>query len=266
MVRRRIQHNDGGPRDGSIIADMHVGHPAGLSTPSHFSSNPKIRRAQSEAYGCYKQFAKENKGCDILLINGDCIEGKGHRNGGIELWTSNLLEQAAEAAILIKMFDAREIRMSFGTNYHVAAGSGERLEQVIANEVKGSIHNRHFMDIGGVVVDMRHKEGSSSIPHGRHTPISREAVWDAMLHERGKFPKVDCIIRSHTHYYVFNGDVRCTCINTPCLQLPQTNFGGCECSGDIDWGIITFHAEKGKFSWQPQIVNLKTARVVVEKI
>lgn len=258
---------DDGARSGVIIADLHVGSYAGLCPPGKFSKDDKkLRRSQEETYHHYQRFAKENRGVDILLVNGDCIEGKGSRNGGIELWTSDLLEQTRAAAQLIRMFNAKTIRMSFGTNYHVAAGSGERLEQIIANDLSGTIHNRHFMNIGGVVVDMRHKVGSSSIPHGRHTSISKEAVWCALMHERGIFPKVDVIIRSHTHYYIANEDVRCVCINTPCLQLPRTNYGGCECSGDINWGIIKFYAEGGNFSWSKDIVDLSTAKVRVERL
>ena len=84
------------------------------------------------------------------------------------------------------------------------------------------------------------------------------------MHERGKFPKVDVVIRSHVHYHVFGGDVRHLCFTTPCLQLPFTQFGGTKCSGDIDWGIIKFHAEEGKFTWEAHIVNLETAKPTIE--
>jgi hypothetical protein len=268
-LKRRQTPTEGGPRDGAIIADLHVGSIAGLCPPENFASAKhakKIRAAQEEAYTHYEKFAKDNRGIDILLINGDCIEGKGRKSGGNELWTADLLEQAEVAAELIAMFKPGKIRMSYGTNYHVAADSGERIEKVIADMAQGTIHNRKFMNIGGCVVDMRHFVESSSIPHSRMTAIARQAMWNAMLHERGKFPKVDVICRSHVHYHVYGGDVRYLGFTTPCLQLPFTQFGGCKCSGDIDWGIIKFHAEGGKFSWESQIVNLETAKVTVEQV
>ena len=269
MKRSKVNFDGVSPRDGVIIADLHVGSYAGLCPPDCFISvrrDKKIHDAQEEAYTCYEEFAKANQGIDILLINGDCIDGKGKKSGGNELWTSDLLEQASAAADLIRMFKPGVIRMSHGTNYHVAAESGERLEKVIADQLEAHISNRKFMQIGGCIVDMRHFVGSSTIPHARATAVAREAMWDAMLHERGKFPKVDVICRSHTHYHVHTGDVRYTGFVTPCLQLPYTEFGGTKCSGDIDWGMIKFHAEGGKFSWEPYIVNLSTAKVVVEKL
>jgi hypothetical protein len=256
-------------REGIIVSDMHVGSYAGLVPPEFFinpKKNAKLRASQEETFAHFKRFTEENQGIDILLVNGDCIDGKGGRVGGIELWSTDLIEQAEAAAILLNMFKAKRIVMSYGTSYHVAADSGERLEKIICGMVNGEIGDRPFMRIGGVIIDMRHFIGSSSVPHCRATALAREGVWDSLLHERGKFPKVDVLIRSHTHYHVYYGDVRHLCMVTPALQLPGTIFGASKCSGDIDWGIIKFNAKEGKFSWKAEIVNLNTAKVKVKDI
>lgn len=254
-----------------IVSDFHCGHLVGLSPPSHwtpFSGNhklDKIARVQREVWKNYVKWIEKYTPFDILLVNADCIEGKGFITGGTELLTSDRIVQCKLAVECIKQFKAPVIRMTYGSRYHV--GSDEDYEDVIAKDVGASIGSHEWYEVNGVVIDMKHKIGSSSIPHGRATPLAREIMWNRLWSSRGLQPKADVIIRSHVHYYQRYDYDNCVAITTPALQGFGSKYGARECIGTVDIGLVVMDVgEKGEITIMPEILRGKTQVTKPERL
>jgi hypothetical protein len=191
---------------------------------------------------------------DRLICNGDMIDGKGDKSGGIELFTSNRLTQCDVAVDVIKEVGATRVAIIRGTPYHT--GKDEPWEDVLARLVDADIvASKATFDFDGINVDVRHKIGSSSIPHGRYTAMGRELLWNTLKAEMGVVHKADIVIRSHVHYCVFCGTSRQIGMTCPGLQL-ITKFGEEEVSGSIDVGFLEIRAEDGVKQCIPHILDL----------
>jgi hypothetical protein len=241
-----------------IISDLHAGHHAGICPPSHWlpESSPgrlgDFAQQQRALWNWYVGRLLELQPIDTLIVNGDAIDGKGSRSGGTELLTTDLKQQCNIAASVIRVAQADNIRIVAGTPYH-SSPDGEDWEDVLADMVGGTMMGRRFLEVDGVVFDIKHKVGSSSVPHGRHTAISKERVWNVLWHEREGAPKADVIIRSHVHYHEYSGNPTHLAMTTPALQGWGSKYGERQCSGIVDIGFVHFDVEDGAYSWQAHL-------------
>jgi hypothetical protein len=205
---------------------------------------------------------------DAWAGNGDHFDGRGEKSGGTELLAdSSWLNQIANAEECIRavQFTGTPKRvMSRGTPYHV--GWDADYEDMLAANLGATIKDHPFFTFGGVTFDMKHKVGSSSIPHGRGTPISRERLWNLLWAEMGEQPKAQVVIRSHVHYFSFVGGNGWLGMTTPALQAAGTKYGGRQCSGTVDWGVTVFECEGGEFDWHVYTVKLASNKVEAVKL
>lgn len=118
----------------------------------------------------------ENEKVDLLVVNGDSIDGRGDKNGSVEQITTDRLVQVEMAAEAIRAVDAVAIRIVAGTEYHV--GPKEDFEKALADRVDGEFTDRLAVEVNGTRFSVRHKVGGSSIPHGRATALLREHLWE----------------------------------------------------------------------------------------
>lgn len=230
-----------------VISDTHCGHKFGLTPPGWWSSEQtkddrlaKHKKFQREHWNFYASAIEQLKPIDVFVLNGDAIEGKAERTGGIELITSDRHEQVRMAAKAINIAEAKSVRIAYGTGYHT--GKDEDFESLLnelveCTDVKVSGHL--FIDVNGCGFDIKHKVGRSSIPHGRLTPLIRAAMWNDIWHARGRQPKSKIIVRSHVHYYESWHNSQWEGVITPALQY-NTIYGIRECEGTVDIGFIYF--------------------------
>lgn len=241
-----------------VIADAHCGHRVGLTPPQYQSAiqGHKYHRIQVETWGLYTGIIDSLKPIDNLFVNADMVDGKGDRSGGSELITPDMRIQVDMAREVILYAEADAIVMTRGTPYHVSPG-GEDWEDVLAREVEAKkIGDHEWIDVNGVVFDMKHKVGSSSIPHGRGTPIAKEKLWNMIWADHEDQPKSDIIIRSHVHYHYLVGEPpRWIGMTTPALQAMGSKFGARQCSGHVDWGLVHFDIkDNGEWEWKSHII------------
>jgi hypothetical protein len=204
---------------------------------------------------------------DILIVNGDCIDGRGERSGSRELVSVDRREQVKMAVECIELVEAKHIVMTYGTPYH--SGTSEDWEDQIADKVGAdAIGGHEFVNVNGLIFDVKHKVGGSTIPHGRHTPIAKEKLWNIMWNEKEENqPNSDIIIRSHVHYFDFCGDSRWLGMTTPALQGLGTIYGSRQCSGTVDWGLVWFDVDKkGHYSWNYEVAEVVAQRAPVLKL
>lgn len=246
------------------MSDLHAGHVVGLTPPSWHDTpsktaepvRAKLANFRTKAFDIYYNTIKSLKPIDVLLVNADCIDGRGEKSGGTELLTTDRDKQCDMAAEIIKCVGAKKIVMTYGTPYHT--GTLEDFETQIAKEVKAEkIGGHEWVKVNGLVFDLKHKVGSSTIPHGRFTSIAKEKLWNTLWSEREESPKSNVIIRSHVHYHGYCGGNDWIAMTTPALQGPGSKYGSRQCSGTVDFGLIHFDVTpNGSYSWESHITKM----------
>ena len=258
-----------------VVADLHSGALTGLTPPQfrrrHTDADDpwidKIVDLERESWDWYDQTIKALQPIDFALVNGDCIDGRGERSGGTELITADRHKQAGIAFEALKIIRAQKYVMTYGTPYHVSS-DGEDYEDTIARalanekgvkEVKLGAHE--WPEVNGLIFDMKHKVGSSGVPHGRTTALAKDQLWNTLWAECQEQPKGRVFIRSHVHYHTYCGGTDWLALTTPALQTMGTKFGSRQCSGRIDYGLIHFDIESdGSYTWQVHIAKLQRQR------
>ena len=233
------------------ISDTHCGHLLGLTPPKwqvgqipgHSSMRERAGGVQREMWKWYTTVIDQLKPIDILIHNADAIDGKGDRSGGTEQITTDREAQCEIAAECIRYADPGKVYMTYGTPYHT--GKGEDWEAVLVRMLReggmnATIDNYIWLDVDGTIFHAKHKIGRSSIPHGRHTAIAKERMWNVLEHDHDDTPKANVLLRSHVHYFTFCGGPGWLGMTMPALQAPGTKYGARECTGVIDVGLIEF--------------------------
>lgn len=250
-----------------VLSDLHAGHEYGLTAPDYQRSGTgrvaKTGRFERALWEFYTKAIEALKPIHLLIVNGDAIEGKGEMSGGVELITPDRHDQAQMAADAINYADAATVRMIYGTRRHV--GKEEDFESVIIDKLKAKdakIQGHAFLRVNGCAVDIKHKVGSSAIPHGRFTAIARARLWNAVWHsEHERQPKADILIRSHVHYFGYCGGASWLGVTTPALTF-NSSFGIRECEGLVDVGFLVFDFDEGGgYSWRPILADFADLKV-----
>jgi hypothetical protein len=255
-----------------VLSDGHSGHIAGLthpdfdSVPSH-NGSPRYHAylARRRLWKYFAEKIEELQPIDVLIYNGDAIDGKGAKSGSTELLTADRTEQVDMAAASILFCKATEVYMSYGTSYH--AGAQEDWENEVAKGAGAvKIGSHDYLDVNGLVFSYRHFISKSSIPHGRATPLARERLWNVLWSEWGEYPKADVLLRSHVHYFAYTGGFGWLGVITPALQGRGTKYGARVCSGTVDFGLIHFDVtSKEDWEWHHHVMKLRQSGQVVMK-
>lgn len=244
-----------------FVGDLHCGHRVGL-TPPEFDfaeENDRWHRIRRELWLAYTKAVDAIKPIDILICNGDAIDGKGQRSGGTELITTDRKFQCTMARSALLYPQADTIALTYGTAYHV--GSDEDWEKVLADELCAPIGSHEWYDVNGTVFDCKHKIGSSSIPHGRATPLVKDRVWNLIWSEFDEQPKANVIIRSHVHYFAAYLEDNFLVMSLPALQGQGSKFGARICSGTVHFGIVWFDCyESGGYKWSWKVDRVKSQK------
>jgi hypothetical protein len=244
-----------------ILSDLHAGHAVGMTPPAFNPSydDPLLRIDSEYRSMLYEWVMGEIRNLgkiDITVHNGDAIEGKGHRSGGTEIIEPDRTEQVEMAKTFLEAINTKEIRLTYGTPYHV--GDGEDWEDALARQLGCPLPKAVLnIEINGLCFNFKHKVGGSQIPHGRLTAQLRDKLWNTLWAARGEFPDAAVQVRSHNHYFVFGGTYDDLVIGTPALQGYGSKFGSRIMSGTVDFGFI--HADvdsKGRLSWEPHILRM----------
>jgi len=244
-----------------VISDLHCGHQIGL-TPTGFDPDERPARGarlwdqRREIWNWFTNKISRVGKIDVLIVNGDAVDGKGPASGGTEQLYIDRNDQVEMAASVINYIGARKVLMSYGTSYHT--GKQEDWEDAVAREVGAEkIGGEDNVEINGKIINYRHHISRSSVPHGRFTAIAKEQLWNGLWAERGEYPKADIIIRSHVHYHVYCGSSGWLAMTTPGLQGYGSKYGGRRMSGTVDIGFVTITIEKsGEFAWRPVLLRL----------
>ena len=238
------------------IGDAHSGHRVGLTPPKYQSAIPgdQYHRIQVELWDYYEKVIQLLKPIDILVHNGDAIDGKGARSGGTELIEADPIKQIDIAYDALKIANAKEYAFTKGTPYHT--GDTTDYEKIIADKFNAPIKEHLWIEVNGVMFDIKHKIGSSSVPYGKNTQIAKDRLWNFIWSEYDEQPKADVYIRSHVHYFTYCGEDNYLAMTLPALQGQGSKFGARQCSGIVHFGIVWFDCyDDGSFIWNRRILR-----------
>ena len=230
-----------------MVSDLHCGHQFAISHPEDC-----VNDVQRRAWDWLEERLHKYAPYDIIFCNGDAIDGNAKRNGGIELITTDRLEQCNMAIKVLRKIayigrNVPEYYFTRGTPYHT--GQEEDFENVIAQafaiEGKMNIGETLKVDVEGVVFDLKHKVGGGSLPHTKATPLLRDMLMAIVKEAVENGERADVFVRSHVHNHIFVEYMKRTALITPALEI-NSAYGQRQCSGLTDFGFIICEVEKGK--------------------
>jgi len=255
-----------------VAADLHSGHQVGLTHPD-FESKPadtkskqyKYYKIRQEMWKWFAETVASLQPIDVLIVNGDAIDGRGEKSGSLELLLLDRNEQVDCAAACIQECKAKSVLMSYGTDYHVNGGT-EDWEDLLALRVNAlKIEAHGFAEIEGVRFDYRHHLSNTSVPYGPYTPLAKEKVWAQLWAQRDEYPDCDVLLRSHVHRFDFCGSVGWLALSTPALQAYWTRLGTRRMSGEVHFGLVWFDIEgKDKWAWDYKVKKLRSKHDIIK--
>lgn len=229
------------------MGDTHCGHMCGLTPPNWQNSRrgeewKKLIRGQKQLWSAYVDALNDVRNIggqvNVLLVMGDLIDGRSEKSHAWECWWPDGKEQRGMAMRCLREANAETVRAVRGSPYHV--GRSERWEDLIIEALGGTIESQQYIDVNGLIFNLKHKTGNrSSVPHGRFTPLARADLWDELKGSRGTAPKSDIILRAHCHHYGMIGTSRSQGYFVPALQ-GFTGYGEESNEGDVDFGLLQF--------------------------
>jgi hypothetical protein len=262
------------------MGDPHCGHLVGLTPPAwqqpmkrtDTTKRNKYAKVQRELWHEYKRLLKSLEPINHLLFLGDAIDGDGKKSGGTELITTDRQEQsdmAVECINQVRCYASKKYSIVgvFGTGYHT--GNQEDWENRVAEQAGfAKIGSHEWPSVNGCVFDIKHKVGSSTIPHGRGTAVLKEMLWNDLWSKNDMQPDARIVIRGHAHYYIGIDTRDKSGFVLPALQGMGSKFGARQCSGIVDWGMMHFDIDhKGNVvNWDKHLVKITAQRAVTTDI
>lgn len=259
-----------------VLSDGHAGSRVGLTHPRWWREDYKesedlflnnCYKVQKEVWNWYVKELKSLGDIDILIYNGDAIDGAGIKSGGIDLAHNSIDVQKEIACHSILVSGAKKYIMIAGTDYHTGASSDAEMD--IAKFLDGEFYEEGFFDINGVLIDIRHFIGGRALtttPSGLKRMINEDLIKVMRDEKKGK---ADIYIRSHIHKYedVPGFIIGTRAFTTPALQARGSRFGMRKCSGIYDMGFMSFDiTSKGEWSWKLHHFQPSSAVVTAQKL
>lgn len=251
-----------------VMSDMHCGHRVGLTHPDYDNApnNDRWYIVRRQLWDAFSSRVDSLKPIDVVIHNGDAVDGKGQRSGATELLTADMSRQCDMACDAIRYVEAPTIRGTYGTPYHVST-EGDDWESFVFKELGGQIGSHEWFDVNNTIFDCKHKVGGSSIPHGKGTPLSKERLSNLMWVDIGEQPKADVILRGHVHYFTFIGEDHWVAISLPALQGQGSKFGARQCSLPVHFGLVWFDCyDDGSYVWDWDVVRIKAQKREAERL
>ncbi len=255
-----------------VLSDLHCGSLSGLTPPrdmSYIEGQPNRRKLLNFMWKNYLEYIEACPEPYLVVVNGDILDGSGQKSAGSEQLTTDRIEQAEMAYRALKLWKPKNgFVMTFGTAFHT--GTGEDFERHRATRLEAEfgyadIKGQQWLDIDGLMFNIRHHHASSGVPSGRANAILKTRMWDQIWAKEGENPESNVYIRSHCHYYQFAGGPGWVGMSTPALQAAESKYGR-RLENLVDFGMIELTVQGGELiRWVPRITRLTTARSKVVK-
>ncbi len=241
------------PNSIGIIADLHCGSKWGLFPPEWIATKSPSNIIQANIAQKYlwewwlwtAHAWREKLGgdLDLLIVNGDVMEGKQPKDKSTGLVTADLNEQADIAAQCLDAFCSilhpRVKLRTAGSKYHEAPDNpipalDEKLGFKCDVEFKIELPDGRCMQV-------QHDPGSTGAIY-KGTIVDRTILWSNIAENLNKVPSIGIIVRSHLHYYHMMQTHGKTYVMVPC------------------WKLQDCYAKKNRFRWTPDLGGVLLTR------
>ena len=276
VKRRKLKK----PKRVMVISDLHVGSSTAVCSEkpiiSDLSTYYVPNKLQKTFFRAWKDMIKSIHGTiDLLVINGECIDGANVKQLGQQSWTTNIDDMMNDAKKLIEMIPYTKVLILRGSGY-LEQVDGTNFEELMADKLRDCIKYKAyggegktdyfaFIKIYGKTFNFTHHIGFSKAEAYRTTALAREMV--GMHFQHDKLGRADIMVRSHVHYFThveFTHTHGCT---TPAWKYPDSHLfrgGLAGTTADIGSVMFTIHPngkvefEKyiAEIDYKPKVLNL----------
>lgn len=196
---------------------------------------------------------------ELMLINGEPINGINKKNNGAENYTSDISEQRRHAVKAVKEWRFDDMIVTRGSGYHSSDGGWTWFEEDFAEAI-GAIKNGDNGDwtdeetafrFAGKVFNATHHVPGSIWFHYSTTPLTREGMGLSL--NRTKYydatvEHIDVVIRSHRHHRHLTDIEHSILAQTPCWQfrnryMKRSGMGSLYPTLGCIWFIIESNGE-----------------------
>lgn len=223
-----------------VMGDTHTGNLLGL-TPKKYMRGGWGLELLIEEY--WNWFVNEiPKDIDLLICNGDLIDGEGKKNSKDHL-TTDIDAQVEMAIEIIETINAKKHIFTFGTPFHT--GSSYDAEKQIAKNFDADIRTCQKLKLNGINFNIAHTVGKTGTPVGGDIMIKKKMIWSSIYSIMDGDEQPDIIIRSHAHEYRAVGNTLSKAFVCPALQLGHQDHNqyARRLDGWYDVGFIVFNIE-----------------------
>ena len=249
-----------------VVSDTHCGHQYGLTpTKWNYRKTEKPGRQRKLMWDWYRKMIKSLQPIDILVANGDLIDGTGKRSGGTELLTTDRIEQCEMALEVLGQANAKTYRFTFGTGYHT--GDIEDFEKFIVSPLGGTIEAEQPLEILGTRFLFRHHMHGGASDQSALTAPFKFAIDDIQRSARNKTKTAaDIYVFSHRHRTYLGWLRGLMAVGTPCLQ-GESKYGVRRIGNHVDIGLVYFDVEEGITTWPNiELLDAKHTKRVYEQL
>lgn len=245
-----------------LMGDTHCGHLTGLTPPGWQSPSHRCADFRERTWEWFASTIERYKPFDVVIANGDLIDGDGRKSGASELLHVDRSDQSAMAADVLDAVGCRRVFATYGTAYHT--GTVEDWEEHVAKDLRArgyavTLDGELDVRVAGVTFNLKHHASGSIIPHGLATPILRDALWDVLRSADGLKARADVVVRSHVHRFVRVTTSGVCAMILPCLEGPSKY--GRRCTGLTDYGFVVADIHEGKtIQWHDELIPVASER------
>ncbi len=197
--------------------DFHIGNRGSLMTHevirnADIPSKKEIvepTNTQKEIIKIYENLCDQYHKPDLLILNGDLVDGKNYKDSGLGLWSSDVAEQAEVFAELISWLKPRKIVGTSGSPYHSERNpcmDAIAIKKCRTLGGKKGIFRQGYVsaNINGCRIHAMHKTTvSKSTWQYRATPIARSMVLAELA--KDTYGHYNIILKSHVHWFAYVG-------------------------------------------------------------
>jgi hypothetical protein len=264
-----------------VINDIHDGsiHAICSENPiaegKRYRPNPSQKRLLNGWKQCIKMF--KNNPPDIIIINGEPIDGNNKKGFSKELWSQELTDQVRDFKKLFDMIPQKKntkIYLTRGSSYHIDI-EGTPIEEFVGDYIGAETYNNlksnyHLQfRINGKLLSFAHETGySKNLPARGNRLVSEYTTHAATVDSKDRW---DFSIRAHVHQIVergigsvWNG------ISCPCWKYSLGDYferhGPNGTPADIGMTMIDV-SDKGNITYEfliPSNVELKNKVIKIE--
>ncbi len=211
----------------------------------------------------------EKKHPDLMVCNGEPIDGSNPKQIGQQSWTTDLEAQMMDFMKLIAVFKYKQFLFTRGSGYHTQVGA-TNIEEILANRMPrvmkykahgggGATDYYANVEANGQIFNFSHHIGFTKGLQTRAAALSREMA--NMHYEADKLGKVDVIVRNHVHYFCHVEFTHTHGVIVPAWKYPDAHlFRGGVAGTTPEIGMVEMIIEpNGKILFEKHIAELGTS-------